>query len=242
MTLLGAKGPDAWRPRDVLLAAICEGRQLLRISGIANQLPLLQALLLLVSPSSLQLAAILQLHHCVTAFLSYCVIALLHYCIIALLHSWAPPQKAWIASLRFLCDSALSELVTGFVGAFYLRVPAFDLRLLQQQNLTSNPFVAASPNSGLWLPHESYDSFPASEPTSLRPPLHTPPRSPPTRSATPCYLRYHEHLHPNLPACKRHPRPENTTATVRRLSHTIFKRHRPGRKRQRCCPSTCSPT
>lgn len=53
---------------------------------------LLQALLLLVSPSSLQLAAILQLHHCVTAFLSYCVIALLHYCIIALLHSWAPPK------------------------------------------------------------------------------------------------------------------------------------------------------
>ena len=126
MTLLGAKRPGAWRPRDVILAGNLRGtacRQLLRISGIANQRPLLlllQALLLLscqhlVPPFSLQLATVLQ-RYCVSELLCYRITA---YCIITLLHSWARPQNAWTASL---CDSALSEL-TGFVGAFHIRVP-----------------------------------------------------------------------------------------------------------------------
>lgn len=83
MTLLGAKRPGAWRPRDVLWQQFAR-------DGL-SQLLLLQVLLLLgcqrlVLPSSLQLAAVLQLHHCVTALLRYCVTALLHYCITALSH------------------------------------------------------------------------------------------------------------------------------------------------------------
>ena len=70
------------------------------------------------------------------------ITALLHYRIIAFVGS---PQKVWIASLRFLCDSALSELVTGFVGALHLRVlSAFDLRLTSNTK-TSHPTLSLQP-------------------------------------------------------------------------------------------------
>ena len=83
------------------------------------------------------------LRYCVTALLQHCITALLHYRIIAFVGS---PQKAWIASLRFLCDSALSELVTGFVGAFHLRVlSAFDLRLTSNTK-TSHPTLSLQPH------------------------------------------------------------------------------------------------
>ena len=95
MTLLGATRPDAWRPRDVLLAAICEGRQLFRISGIANQRPLLLLLQALtyfaVLPATRCHPAASSLRYCVSKLLRYCITALLHYRIIAFVGS--PPKR-----------------------------------------------------------------------------------------------------------------------------------------------------
>ena len=125
MTLLGAKRPGAWRPRDVLLAAICEGqavsyRRNCKPEASAASVTGAALTCFAILPATRCYPAALSLRYCVSKLLRYCISALLHYRIIAFVGS---PQKAWIASLRFLCDSALSELVTGFVGAFYLRVP-----------------------------------------------------------------------------------------------------------------------